>query len=445
MDYEIVVKEVLACLGGKENILSHTHCVTRLRFQLADRSIVDKEAIEQIEGVLGVMDKGGIFQVIIGPKVDEAYAHLKKLVPLDGEQLVVEAPKKAKPHEVVLNYISASIAPSLPALVSAGFILVILNLCTTFGVLDSTSPTYTILNTFANAGIYYLPVFVAVGAARRLKVNEVGAALVALMVLHPTFLGLETKELFGISLMNVTYNGNIIPMMLTVPVYALLEKTCNKYVPDLLRGILTPLVSILGSAICLVLVTGPIGTYVSQLFANLIVVLSNYGAISIGIMTFVNPILVMTGMHTVLLPLGFNEITTLGYTTILARGLPYNMAVAGATLGVAFVTKNKADKDASFSSGLMALLGTSEPALFGTLIRLRTPFIATMCGGGIAGIVAGLVKLKLMVPTAPSLLTLPAFISSDYPMNLTWAIVVSIIAFVASFLFSVLFSKKKGQ
>lgn len=444
MNYEILVKEVLACLGGKENILSHTHCVTRLRFQLADRSIVKKEAIEEIEGVLGVMDKGGIFQVIIGPEVDKAYVFVKKLVPLGNDEPTETKKSKAKPHEAVLNYISASLAPTLPALTFAGFVLVILNLLTTFGLMDNTTPTYTILNTFANAAIYYLPVFVAIGAARRLKANEISAALLALVVLHPNFLGLETKELFGISLMNVTYNGNIIPMMLTVPIYAFLEKKCNDYIPQLVRSIFKPLISILVSAIVLVTITGPIGTYISQLFANLVVTLSNYGAISIGIMTFVNPILVLTGMHTVLLPLGFNEITTLGYTTILARGLPYNMAVAGATLGVAYMSKNKADKDNALSSGIMALFGTSEPALFGTLVRLRTPFIATMCGGGIAGIVAGLVKLKLFVPTAPSLLTLPAFISADYSSNIMWAIVVSAIAFVASFIISCIFTKKEG-
>lgn len=431
MDYKKLAEEVLSCLGGKENIVSHTHCVTRLRFQIADRSMIREDELKKIAGVKGVMDKGGIYQVIIGPDVDKAYVGIKEMC---GSGKIQE-PKKTndKPHEAVLNYISASIAPALPVLTFAGFMLVILNLLSTFGILTADGPTYSVLDAFANAGMYYLPVFVAIGAARRLKANEVLAAMIALMTLHPNFLGAETLQFLGINLIPVQYNGNIIPMLLTMPVYAWAEHKLNDHLPAAVRTILKPLLSV-GLMIPLILfVTGPVGSVVTKWLAELMVLMSNFGAISLGLMTLINPVLVMTGMHTILLPLGLNEMSTLGYTTIMVKGLLYNMAITGATLAVAMLAKKKENKDNAVSAAITSLFGTTEPGLYGVVLRFRTPFIATMLGGGIAGVLAGSVNLKIFAFAAPSLLTFPAFIHSDYPMNIVWAIVVSVTAFAASF------------
>lgn len=440
MDYKLLAQEVLACLGGKENIASHTHCVTRLRFQIIDRSLIKEEELKKINGVRGIMDKGGIYQVIIGPDVDKAYTYVKEMCVVSE---VKEVKSNDKWYEVILNYISASLAPALPVLTFTGFTLVILNLLTMIGLIESTNPTYVIFSTFANAGLYYLPVFVAIGAARRCKCNEVAAAMIAVMVLHPSFLGNGELTLFGMSVMNVQYNANIIPIMLTIPCYAWVERKLNDYLPTLVRSILKPLLSIGVMIPVILLVTGPIGSVVSQALANLMVSISNYGAISLGLMTLVNPILVMTGMHTVLLPLGIQEMTTVGYSTILARGLPYNFAVAGAAFGTWFILKNKQNKADTLSTAITAFLGTTEPALYGTLIRFKTPFIATLLGGGIGGFVAGLLGLKLFAFAAPSVLTLPAFMSADYPSNIVSALIVCVVSFAASFVITCLLKVKE--
>lgn len=435
MDYKLLAQEVIRLVGGKENIATHTHCVTRLRFQVNNRSLIKEEELKKVTGVRGVMYAGGIYQVIIGSDVDKAYAYVKEILGEENSLPKVEIQvDKSKWYETVLNYISASLAPALPVLTFTGFTLVIINVLTMLKVMDSAGSTYTILSTFANAGLYYLPVFIAIGAARRCKCNEIAAAMLAVMTLHPSFLGVEGLSFLGLNVLKVQYNSNIIPMLLTIPCYAWVEHKLNDCLPILVRNILKPLLSI-GIMIPLVLfVTGPIGSIVAGALANLMVAISNYGAISLGLMTLVNPILVMTGMHTVLLPIGFQEMTTVGYSTILARGLPYNFAVAGATFGTWFVLKKKENKDEAMSSAITAFLGTSEPALYGILVRYRTPFVATMLAGGIAGFVGGLLKLKLFAPAAPSILTLPAFISADYPLNIVVAIAVSAIAFVAAFL-----------
>lgn len=444
MDYQLLAQEVIRLMGGKENIATHTHCVTRLRFQVNNRSLINEEELKKVKGVRGLMYAGGIYQVIIGADVDKAYVYVKEILGEANSLPKVEIQvEKAKWYETVLNYISASIAPALPVLTFTGFTLVILNLLTMFNLMDNTGSTYTILNTFANAGLYYLPVFVAIGAARRCKCSEVAAAMLAVMTLHPSFLGVEGLSFSGFNVMQVQYNSNILPMLLTVPCYAWIEHKLNDYLPTLVRNILKPLLSI-GIVIPLILfVTGPIGSIIAKALANLMVAISNYGAISLGLMTLVNPILVMTGMHTILIPVGIQEMMTVGYSTILARGLPYNMAVAGSAFGTWFILKKKENKDEAFSTAITAFLGTSEPALYGTLIRYRTPFIATMLGGGIGGFVGGLLKLKLFVAAAPSILTLPAFISADYPSNIIVAIVVSIVAFIAAFIITCLMKVKE--
>lgn len=333
MDYKLLATEIIESVGGPSNIASHTHCVTRLRFQINNRSIVDEKRLRDMDGVRGIMDQGGIFQVIIGPNVDKVYTYVKDIcdsasAEITGKQNDAKQDQKVEKKDgfinKCLNYISASISPAIPALMFTGFANLLLSLLSTFGILAADNPTYAILNAFSNAGMYFLPAFVAIGAARRLKVNEVLAVLIALMTLHPDFLGIEVKQFFGISLMEVQYHTNIIPILLTIPLFKVLDKLCDSYMPDLIRSIFKPLVSV-GLLIPVVLfVTGPVGSVLSKYLADFIyMITTRFGAVSIGLICFFNPVLVMTGMHTVLLPIQYAEFAEFGYSIITTKALPW--------------------------------------------------------------------------------------------------------------------------
>ena len=288
MDYKLLAQEVIELLGGKENIATHTHCVTRLRFQIVDRSKIKEEELKEVNGVRGVIDKGGIYQVIIGPDVDKTYVHVKEICG-DTTDVVKPTETKEKWYNVVLSYISASIAPTLGVLTFSGFTAVILNLLVMTGLVENTSPTYAIFNTFANAAIYYLPVLVAFGAARYFKCSEISAVMIALMTLHPNFLGAEDLTFFGINLVKVQYNGNILPILLTVPIFAVVERKLNEYLPTLVRNILKPLLSIGLMIPVVLLVTGPIASVLVKALASFLIAFNDYGPISLGLMTLVNP------------------------------------------------------------------------------------------------------------------------------------------------------------
>ena len=443
MNYEELATNVVELIGGKDNIANYTHCVTRLRFKIIDRSLINEDALKKVNGVKGIMDKGGIYQVIIGPDVDRAFEYVKKIC---GDiEIKKNTANKEKPWNIALNYISASLAPALPVLTVAGYGLVILSLLSTFGLMDKASPTYVILNSFFNAGIYYLPVFVAIGAARSLKCNEIAAAFLALMTLNPDFVNAEVLELFGVTLTKVTYSGNIIPMLVTIPFFAYFERLFNDKLPGLVRNLFKYLLTFIITIPILIYFTGPIASIVTNWLANLMVLIADGGALSMGIITLVSPILVLTGMHTVLIPIGLQEFSTLGYTTILARSLAQNMSIAGATLAVAFLAKKGFNKDNAIASGITALCGTTEPALYGTIIRFRKPFIAVLISCGISGLVAGSVNLKLFAPAPGSLLTLPAFMSGEYSMNIIWALVIAALAFTLAFILTYIFKIKEDE
>lgn len=437
MNYEELANNVVTLVGGKENIASYTHCITRLRFQIIDRSLIDEDKLKKVNGVKGIMDKGGIYQVIIGPDVDRAFEYVKKIC--SETEVKKNSAKKEKPWNIALNYISASLAPALPVLQVAGFGLVILSLLSTFGVLEKTSSTYIILNAFFNAGMYYLPVFIAVGAARRLKCNEIAAVFLALMTLHPDFVNAEVLKLFGVTLTKVTYNGNIIPMLLTIPVFAFLEHKFNDVLPGLVRNLFKYLFTFICTIPIMLFITGPIASVVTNWLANLLVLIADGGAVSMGIITLVSPILIMTGMHTVLLPVAFQEFSTLGYSILMSRSLAVNISIAGATLAVAKLAKNSFNKENALASGITALCGTTEPALYGTVIRFRKPFIAVLISCGINGFISGAVHLKLFAPAPGSLITLPAFMSGDYPSNFIWALVIAALSFSVAFALTYIF------
>ena len=436
MKFKEVAPKIIACVGGAENIQTHTHCMTRLRLVLVDKTKVDEAALKAIEGVQGVVDKGGQYQIIIGPSVEQLYNEMLPLMPAVGAKAPVKEDldngKKESVISRVFAFISGCVTPTLPVLIGSGLISAILALCSNFGIMDKDSSTYVLLNALANAAFTYLPVLVAVAAARRLKTNEYVAAFIMLALCSGAVSGVADLTIFGLPVTTVKYTSNIVPALLMVPVMAQLDKLILKFSPDAIKSVIRPFILAMVMFPLTLVVLGPIGTLVGTALANFCVWLTSFGGLSMAVLSALHPLLVMVGMHTIITPLIINEITAVGSSLLFSKALAANLAIAGAALAVGVKAKKAENKQAGLSTGVTALLSVTEPALYGCLIRLKKPLISAIIASAITGIFIGIFDVRAYATASCSLLTLPIFLGG--PMsNFYLACAAAVIAVVLGF------------
>lgn len=435
MNFKEMAPKIVEYIGGKENVSAHTHCMTRLRFVLKDDSKVNEEELKKVDGVKGVVKQGGMFQVIIGPSVEQLYNEVAPLLPNSEAKEVVKENADGKKENLVnkaFAFISGCITPTLPVLIGSGLISAILALLTNFSVLSKESSTYILFNALANAAYSYLPVMVAYAGARRLKTNEYVAAFIMLALCSASVTGVEGLSIFGINLMTVKYTSNIVPALLMVPVMSLLDKVLVKYLPDAVKSILRPFIlSVVMFPITLI-VLGPIGTIVGTALANFCVWITSFGGLSMAVLSALHPLLVMVGMHTIITPLIVNEISTVGSSLLFSKALAANLAIAGSALAVGVKAKKKENKEVGLSTGITALLSVTEPALYGVLIRLKKPLISAIIASAITGVFIGIFDIRAYATASCSLLTLPIFMGGEMS-NFYLACVAAVIAVVLGF------------
>ena len=440
MDYPKIAAEILQLVGGKENVSGVTNCMTRLRFTLKETSKADKDAIERLEGVQGVVIQGGQFQVVIGTNVSHVCDEVKKLVKLD-EDAAVEAPKeKQSPVMAFFGTLTAIFQPIIPALAGSGMIKALLALLVALGLVDSASQTYQIFNAFGDALFYFLPFILAFSAAKRFNCSPYIAAVLAGILLHPSFTALNTGDpvsLFGlIPVTMVSYASSVIPILLIVWVQSIIEPVANKYSPSAVKIFLAPMVTIILTGIIALVIAGPLGNIVGQVIAVGFNWLNEHAGWLIPVLmgTFC-PFFVMTGMHYCFAPIQTIQYATLGYGTILGPGmLASNIAQGAASLAVGLRSKNRTMKELGISSGVTALMGITEPALYGVTMRLKKPLYATMIGGGVAGLYAGITGIHTFSSTTAGIFALPVYLGGDGFSNVINAAITIAISFVVTFI-----------
>jgi PTS system beta-glucosides-specific IIC component len=436
MDYKKTAADIVELVGGKENISAHTHCMTRLRLVIKDESKVKEDDLKKLAGIQGIVNKGGQYQIVIGPDVEQLYNELAPLVPSAEAQEVVKENLDEEKESIwnrVLSYISGSVTPALPVLIGSGMISAVLALCANLLKVDTAGSTYQLFNTLANAAYTYLPVLVAFAAARRLKTNEYVAAFIILALCMPAISGVADLTIFGLPLTTVKYTSNIVPALLMVPVMAFLDKYVVKYSPKSVVSIIRPTTLAAVMFPLTLLVIGPIGTWIGQALANFCVAITSLGGVSMVILSALHPLLVMVGMHTVITPLIVNEITTYGSSLLFSKALAGNLAIAGAALAVGLKAKKTENKTAGLSTGVTALLSVTEPALYGVLIRLKKPLIGALIGAAITGLFIGIFDVRAYATASCSFLTLPIFMGGDSMSNFYLACAAAVIAVILGF------------
>lgn len=452
MDYKQIAAEVVKHIGGKENVSHFEHCSTRLRFSLYDNSKADVEELQQIPGVLTV--KTGVqCQVVIGNEVVEVYNEVIKLLdgmPASSEKSTDKPKQKQKLGTMLLDFLVGVFQPLVPAIAGGGVLKSLLLLLAVLGVLDKETQTYQILNMIGDAPLYFLPILVAVTTANKLKVNSLVAlsAVSALLLPGMSTMLSEGGELFGFGLQNITYAYQVFPAILTVLLYAQLEKFFTRISPKAIRIFFVPMMALLITVPISLLVLGPLGYTIGEGFASIILTLYDYvGWVAVAILAALLPFMVATGMHKAMLPYAISTYSATGKEVLyLPASLAHNLAESGACFAVAIRTKDKTLKATAISAGISALFGITEPALYGVTLQNKKVLTSVIIGSFIGGAFIGIIGIEAYVLVGPGLASMSMFISEDLPRNIIYASFGLVISFVVAFVAALFFSKEKeGQ
>ncbi|MCH4287530.1 MULTISPECIES: beta-glucoside-specific PTS transporter subunit IIABC [Bacillota] len=434
---------LLMLVGGKQNIVAVEHCMTRLRFNLKDSSQADTQKILNIQGIISVVDKGGQYQIVIGNTVKDVYKEFIKLGDFQNNEISDE--KKGIVNKI-LDTISGIFIPIVPALAGAGMLKALLALLTMLKVVAPDSQTYQFLNFMGDSVFYFMPIIIAASASKKFHVNQFVAMGIGAILMHPTFMNMiavakESQtglEVFGLPVSLVSYSSSVIPIILAIWFMSYVEPITDRYMPKSIRIFMTPLITMLVVGIATLVAIGPLGNICGQLLGDAIGMLNHYVSWLVPLLvgTF-TPLMVMTGMHYGLIPIGINLLATTGFDTVAGPGMMVsNIAQGGASLAVAFRCKNTEIKSLAASAGISAVCGITEPAMYGISLRFKKPLIAAMIGGGAAGLFIGIMGVGRYAQVSPGLFALPSFLGEKGISNLIYAIIGCAIAFIVSFIIS---------
>lgn len=450
MNYKQLGDDIIQNIGGIDNIKQLTHCATRLRFEFYDMNKVNTKKIETLNGVISVVEKGGQYQIVIGNEVQSVFRAIQaqmKDVPSNSHEEVEE---KGSIVNRIISVISTTFTPVIPALIGGGMIKAVLSILVLFNLVNETSSTYEIINFISDAPFYFMPVLLAYGASQKFKTSPIMAMTMACALLHPTWSSLvaagKPLSFFGIPVVLVDYASSVIPIILSVWIMSYVEKFAEKYSPSIIKFFLKPLLVMFISVPIALIIVGPLGNLLNDLVQSGANYLNAHVSWLIPmLMGAFQPFLTLTGTAWAMTPIATSQISTLGYEIVNGPGmLASNIAQGGATLAVALKAKDENLKSLASSSGFTAVMGITEPCLYGVLLKLKRPFIASMIGGAAGGIYAGITGLVRYAFVSPGLTAIPAFIGKN-PMNVVHAIVTIIISFVVGFVASWILGFKEDK
>lgn len=456
MNYQELGSKILTLVGGKENVIGLTHCATRLRFNLKDESKAQTDTLKKTPGVLGVVVSGGQYQIVIGNDVNHVYKPIAEKCNLtqNGGAAKNDGEKKSIGAKLI-DTITGIFTPVLPAITAAGMLKAVLSLLVAFKLVDTTASTYQVINFMADAAFYFLPILLANSAAKKFGCNPYLAMMLGGMLLHPNFVNMVTAsqesgeaiKLFFIPIYNASYSSSVIPIILTVWFMSLVEPVADRISPKPIKFFTKPLITALIAGAAGLAVLGSVGYIIASWIASGVTMLNTYVSWLVPlILGGVFPLLVMTGTHYGIIPIGINNRMTIGFDTIVyPANLASNIAQGAATFAVAVKTKKNEVRQVASSAGITAVCGITEPALYGINMRFKTPLISACIDGACGGLFMGLFTVKNYGGGSPGLMTLPGYIGGDILRDLILACIGAAIAFAVAFIISFVLYKDKDD
>lgn len=428
--YETLAKAIVKEVGGKDNINSLTHCITRLRFKLKDESKANDDVLKNMDGVVTVMKAGGQYQVVIGNHVPNVYEDVLAVAGISGAASTSESNEKQKPFDALIDIISGCFQPFLGPLCAAGMIKGINALLIFFNLIKETSGTYITLNAVGDAVFYFLPIFIAVAASRKFKLPEFTGLALAAALLYPAiqksaiavegikplgnFLGVDYFTTFmGIPLIVNDYASSAVPIVFVIWLASKINKWAKKVIPELIATFFVPMVTLLITMPITFLIVGPVISLLTELLNKGFTSVYDFSAIIFGLLLgALWQLLVMFGLHWALIPMAIIQFGSQGYSNILAVIGCVSFAQTAALIALYTKIYKKSDRGLLMPSIISGICGVTEPAIYGITLPRMKPFVMSCIGGAIGGAYGGLTNLTSYSMGGLGIFSIPTYISS---------------------------------
>lgn len=464
--YDGLARIIIQNVGGKSNIISVAHCITRLRFKLKDESKANKEVLESTDGVIKVMQAGGQYQVVIGNQVNDVYdavlevGHLTAAGAVDEDGNAVEEDNagggKKSPVSMLIDVISGTLQPTLGVLAATGIIKGLLALFDFIGLIPSTSGTYQVWYAVADGFFYFLPIILGYTAAKKFKINEFIGMAIGIALCYPAMVNSTAGEVLGTVLTGTSfemsyyqtflgipvimpasgYTSSVVPIILAVAIAAPIEHWLKKVIPDVIKLFVVPFVTLVIMVPLTYLVIGPVASILCSILSlvfNAIYSIPVVGGIIGGILIGAFwQVLVIFGLHWGLVPLAMINYGLMGYDTFLSPYFCVSFAQTFVVLAIILKTKNEKTKKVAIPAFISGIFGVTEPAIYGVTLPKKKPFIYSCIAGAIGGAFTGFMNTRSYSIGGLGLFGLPCFIDTTGDMGITNMIYIIIAILIAS-------------
>lgn len=430
--YKSLAEFIVEKVGGKENIISLTHCITRLRFRLADEGKADDDALKNADGIVTVMKSGGQYQVVIGNHVANVYADVCQAAGISEEKPAEAVPEKKGVFNTLIDIISGCFQPILGPLCAAGIVkglnavLVLL-----FGASYSAGGTYMVLNAIGDTVFYFMPVILGYTAAKKFSVHPIIGMVIGAAMCYPTIQksaleatgeALGTLPVIGdyyttfirIPMVAGNYTSSVVPVLVIVAFAGKVQKLAKKYIPELIQNFFVPFTVLIVSVPVGLLVIGPvvsvITAFLSQIFTGLYSFSAVLTAAAVGVLW---QVLVIFGLHWAIIPISIMNMSSLGYDTVIAGSFGCAFAATAVMAAMAVKMKDKKRKAMVVSAAISSICGVTEPAIYGFAVPEKTPFACLLAGSGIGGAILGFFGTKKYSMGALGIFGIPNYINPE--------------------------------
>ena len=463
--YETLAKEILNYVGGKDNVNSLTHCITRLRFKLKEESIAQDEALKNLEGVVTVMKSAGQYQVVIGNQVQDVYEQLAPLLHAEQPQTVQDA-EKEKLLDRFVDIISGIFQPILGIMAACGMIKGLNMLFMTLGLYAETSGGYMIINAIGDALFTFLPLFLGYTSARKFGLKPMVGLVIGGIMCYP---GIQSSALsgslkplytmfegtmfaspvyidfFGIPVISMDYTSTVIPVIFIVYFASKCEKLFSKFVPDLVKFFFVPMLTLLVALPIGFLLIGPVATFGSKIIAETIISIRNVSPmLAGGLVGLTWQILVIFGLHWGFIPVYINNIVTNGYDNVMMPFFACTFATSAVILVIMLNTRDRKMKELCLPNFISGIFGVTEPGIYGILLPLKKPFIISCIAGGIGGAFYGFCNFRKFSMGGMGIFEFPAMMEPDGSWgNLLVAVSGVLLTMIAAVILMLLFYREK--
>lgn len=443
--YDGLARIIIQNVGGKDNIASLTHCVTRLRFKLKDEAKANTDILKETDGIVTVIQSSGQYMVVIGNHVPDVYdavvarGHLENVADARTEEDETEAKEKKKPLDLFIGIVTGVFTPVLGMLSACGILKGVLALFVALGMLSATSGTYTFLNALSDSLFFYFPIILGYTSAKKFGISEFEGLIIGATMVYPSLLGsggADISNIFGIPVVmpaSGNYSSSVIPVICAVAFAGWFEKRYKRWIPDTVKMFALPLITCFVTVCMTFWVIGPVASAASGLIGAVFMAIYGFSPLLMGaVVGGFWQLLVMFGLHWAITPIMINNVQTIGFDTVMVGMFGASFAQVGAVLAIYLKTKNQKLKSLCVPAIVSGMAGVTEPAIYGITLPKKKPFALTCLVGAVTGGILMAMGAKYYIVPGMGIFGYTAFVNTatgDF-MGMIWAVIVSVIALV---------------